>query len=74
MNLVVGRSFYFDFEVEFMQWLQSVLGEKGAGIISHFSAFGEEMLLIGILGFIFWCYDKKYIFCKCFRYRPWYVL
>ena len=60
MNLVVGRSFYFDFEVEFMQWLQSVLGEKGAGIISHFSAFGEEMLLIGILGFIFWCYDKKY--------------
>ena len=60
MDLVVGKSFYFDFEVVFMQWLQSLLGEKGAMAVSHFSAFGEEMLLIGILGFIFWCYDKKY--------------
>ncbi|SFP53611.1 Membrane-associated phospholipid phosphatase [Butyrivibrio proteoclasticus] len=60
MNLVVGKSFYFDFEVAFMQWLQSALGEKGAMAVSHLSAFGEEMLLIGILGFIFWCYDKRY--------------
>ncbi|MBO6239895.1 MAG: phosphatase PAP2 family protein [Butyrivibrio sp.] len=60
MGAVVGKTFYFDFEVAVMEWLQSVLGEKSIGIISMFSAFGEEMILIAILGFLFWCYDKKY--------------
>ncbi len=59
MGVVVGKSFYFGFEVVFMQWLQSVFGEKGAGIFSHISSFGEEMMLILIIGFLYWCYDKK---------------
>lgn len=59
MGAVVGNSFWFDFEVKLMEFLQRTLGETGINIISFFSAFGEEMMLILILGFLFWCYDKK---------------
>ncbi len=59
MGAVVGKTFYFDFEVMFMHWLQNILPEKMIKIISFFSAFGEEMLLILIIGFLYWCYDKK---------------
>ncbi|WP_029230818.1 phosphatase PAP2 family protein [Butyrivibrio sp. VCB2006] len=59
MGVVVGNSFWFDFEVKFMEFLQRTLGQTGINIVSFFSAFGEEMILILILGFLFWCYDKK---------------
>ncbi len=59
MGIVVGNSFWFDFEVTFMEWLQRTLGETGANIVSQFSMFGEEMVLILILGFLYWCYDKE---------------
>ena len=59
MGAVVGNSFWFDFEVKLMEFLQNTLGEAGISIISFFSAFGEEMILILALGFLFWCYDKK---------------
>lgn len=60
MGVVVGNSFWFDFEVRFMEWLQNILGEGGANIVSKFSIFGEELALILILGFLYWCYDKKF--------------
>ncbi len=59
MGVVVGNSFWFDFEVNFMEWLQNILGEGGARFVSNFSLFGEELALILILGFLYWCYDKK---------------
>ncbi|MBQ6588959.1 MAG: phosphatase PAP2 family protein [Butyrivibrio sp.] len=59
MGVVVGNSFWFDFEVRLMEFLQRTLGETGVNIFSFFSTFGEEMMLILILGFLFWCYDKK---------------
>lgn len=59
MDTTIGNSFYLDIEVRFMEFLQNVLGEKAISIISFFSEFGEELLLILILGFLFWCYDKK---------------
>lgn len=42
-----------------MIWLQAVLGEVGGKIASFISVFGEELVLIGVLGFLYWCYDKK---------------
>lgn len=60
MDTITGNSFYFDFEVKLMEYLQTALGDKAISIISFFSAFGEEMLLIAILGYIYWCYDKKF--------------
>lgn len=59
MGVVVGNSFWFDFEVKLMEFLQNTLGSTGIGIISFFSLFGEEMIMILALGFLFWCYDKK---------------
>ena len=59
MGVVVGNSFWFDFEVAFMEWLQRVLGETGVKVVSQFSMFGEELILVLIIGFLFWCYDKK---------------
>ncbi len=42
-----------------MEFLQGVFGEGGAKVIGFLSLFGEEMALILILGFLYWCYDKK---------------
>ncbi|SFC80872.1 phosphatase PAP2 family protein [Butyrivibrio sp. YAB3001] len=60
MEAIVGNTFYFDFEVRLMEALQQLLGETGALFVSNFSAFGEEFLLIIIMGFLYWCYDKKF--------------
>ena len=60
MDIITGNTFYFDFEVKLMEFLQNTLGEIAISFISFFSEFGEELILIMILGFIFWCYDKKF--------------
>ncbi len=59
MGAVVGNTFYFEFEVRFMEWLQQTLGEQGAAFLGHLSFFGEEVCLILVMAFIYWCYDKK---------------
>ena len=43
-----------------MQWLQSLIGEGGAKAISMFSVLGEEVALVLILGFLYWCFDKEF--------------
>ena len=57
--MLTGNSFAFDWEVQLMSWLQSRLGEAGISIVSFFSAFGEELILIVIMGFLYWCYNKQ---------------
>ena len=59
METLTGNTFYFDFEVALMEWIQNTLGPTGAGIVSAFSALGEEFFLILLLSFTYWCYDKK---------------
>ena len=54
-----GSTFFFPWEVSLMEWLQSHIGGAGISLISFFSMFGEELLLILILGFVYWSYDKK---------------
>ena len=54
-----GSTFFFPWEVSLMEWLQSHVGGAGISLISFFSMFGEELLLILILGFVYWSYDKK---------------
>ncbi|WP_026526155.1 phosphatase PAP2 family protein [Butyrivibrio sp. VCD2006] len=56
----MGNTFYFAFEPALMEWIQSIMGDTGAKIVSGFSAFGEETVLILIMGFLYWCYDKKF--------------
>ncbi len=59
MGAIVGNTFYFDFEVRIMEFLQGLLGESGAKVFSFITLFGEETILILLLGFLYWCYDKK---------------
>ena len=56
---VSGNTFFFPWEVSLMEWLQGNISSAGISIISFFSMFGEEILLVLFLGFIYWCYDKK---------------
>lgn len=54
-----GSTFFFPWEVALMEWLQTHIGGAEISIISFFSMFGEELMLILILGFVYWSYDKK---------------
>ena len=57
---LVGSTFFFDWEVALMVWLQAHLGAAGAAVASVFSMFGEELACVAVLGFLYWCYDKKF--------------
>ncbi|MBQ8946490.1 MAG: phosphatase PAP2 family protein [Lachnospiraceae bacterium] len=54
-----GLTFYFDWEVSLMEFLQSGMGNTGVTVAGMITKLGEEMILIAMLGFIYWCYDKE---------------
>ena len=54
-----GNTFFFPWEVSLMEWLQAHMGDAGISILSFFSMFGEELMLILIVGFVYWSYDKN---------------
>ena len=56
---LTGNTFFFDWEVALEEWLQTSLGSAGTDIISFFSAFGEEIVLILVMGVLYWWFDKK---------------
>lgn len=56
---LTGSSFWYDWEVILMTWLQRILPSAVIQIISQFSLFGEEVFLIALLGFLYWTYDKQ---------------
>ncbi|MBR1471368.1 MAG: phosphatase PAP2 family protein [Lachnospiraceae bacterium] len=55
-----GMTFYFDWEVRLMEWLQSGMGPFGVALAGFLTACGEEIVLILLLGYIYWCYDKEF--------------
>ena len=55
----MGNIFYFDWEPALIEWLQANLGSFGAALASFISNFGEELFLVAILGFLYWCWDKR---------------
>ena len=57
---LVGNTFFFDWEVSLILWLQARMGSFGTALASFLSAFGEEFACIAVLGFLYWCYDKKF--------------
>ena len=56
---LTGNTFFFPWEPALMEWLQTTLGSAAISVISFFSVFGEEIALIAILGFVYWCYNKE---------------
>ncbi len=43
-----------------MAALQQAAGQAGAALAAFLTMFGEETVLILILGFLYWCYDKEF--------------
>ena len=54
-----GNTFYFEWEVSLIQWLQSWMGTVGVAIATAFTMLGEDLVCIAILGFLYWCWDKE---------------
>ena len=42
-----------------MKWVQELMGSAGITVASILTMLGEEMLLIAIMGFLYWCWDKE---------------
>ncbi len=55
----MGNTFFFEWEPALIEWLQAHVGSVGTAIASFISNFGEELFLVAILGFLYWCWDKK---------------
>lgn len=55
----MGNSFYFEFERIFMEFLQSFLNPFTEALAVFFTFFGEETILIIVMGYLYWCYDKE---------------
>ncbi len=71
---LAGNSFSFLWEVSLMEWLQSSAPSALVPLISALSMFGEELILVAILGFVYWSYDKKmgkYIGCNVLMLLVW---
>ena len=62
MTEVIGSIFYFNWEIQLMEWLQARIGSEGLGfwLLSNLSAFGEQLLLVVIMGFLYWGLDKEF--------------
>lgn len=57
-----GTVFFFGWEMQLMEWLQAHIGSSGFGfwLLSNLSAFGEEMLLVAVMGFLYWGLNKEF--------------
>ncbi len=56
---MIGNTFFFEWEVALIEWIQSWLGSFGTAVSSVFTMLGEQMICVAFLGFIYWCWDKK---------------
>lgn len=54
-----GYTFYFEWEMAMIEWLQTNLSSAAVKLLDFCSCFGEELVLILVLGFIYWGYDKE---------------
>ena len=54
----MGLTFFYDWEVDLMVWLQQTLGDFGAVVGKLFTMFGEQIVVVAILFFLYYCYDK----------------
>jgi membrane-associated phospholipid phosphatase len=47
------------FEINLIKWLQSIRSDILDFIFEFFTVFGEELVVIAVLGFVYWAIDKK---------------
>lgn len=56
----MGYTFYFEWEVAFIRWLQAVIPEAVGHILILFTILGSETVIVGIVGAIYWSYNKQW--------------
>jgi len=56
---LTGNVFYFDWEVALINLCQQHMGAAGTTLASVISMFGEELMAVAVMGFLYWCYDKQ---------------
>ena len=58
----MGNIFYFDWEMQLMEWLQARIGSGGFGawVLSNLSGLGEQTLKVAIMGFLYWGLNKEF--------------
>lgn len=54
-----GTVFFFPWEVRLMEWLQGSADGIIGKIVPLFSMLGEELVMVAVLGFLYWCWDKR---------------
>ena len=54
-----GSTFYLGFEPALMVFLQGFMGPILTVIMSFFTMLGEEAIVVGILGFLYWVWNKE---------------
>ena len=59
----MGNSFYFDWEVDLIEWLQQTLGAAGGTVSKLFSFLGGETVSLLLLIILLFCYKKYCISC-----------
>ena len=62
MPEVLGNNFFFDWEIRLMEALQTAVGDSGIllSVLSSLSAFGEQLLLVAVMGFLYWGWNKEF--------------
>lgn len=55
----MGNTFYFAWEPALMQWLQGYMNSFATALASFITLFGEELAIVVVLGYVYWCHDKR---------------
>ncbi len=55
----MGNVFYFDWEVNLIEWLQNTMGSVGEGIAKALSFVGDETMMLMVLLIMLFCYRKE---------------
>lgn len=55
----MGITFYFNFEVNFIIWLQTLANSFTITLASLLSSLGDELIIVSLIAYFYWCYDKK---------------
>ena len=55
-----GTTFYLPFEPVLMEFMQQCMNPFLITLASAITMLGEEYVMIAVLGFLYWCYDKEY--------------
>ncbi len=54
------NSFYFDWEISLEEWMQATFSDGVINAISQLSFLGETMLMIVVMGLLYWGLDKEF--------------